>query len=172
MPEPLTVGRAAVWLSRFCFKYYETADDVSPKVMNKMKVYFIYGDKDVGKTTVCQKIRGFLLKHAIPEISFSTFKWENDFRSIFINDEKLIGVYSVGDGSRYLREALRFGHENKCDILIAAVSTGIKYNRPINEELIPEKDSIEWLTLSSCESDDERDRLEDKLVDQILKLLF
>ena len=107
----------------------------------------------------------------ISEISFGAFKWDNDFYSIFQGSDKKVAVYSAGDSASILREALNFGLDNKCDILITAIRTNIKYNRPICECLTQGEDDCEWTTLPSSETDEERVANEDKLAQKLFELI-
>ena len=136
-----------------------------------MKIYFIYGDQDSGKTFTCRKLREKILEKNISEISHGTFKWDNDFYSGFNDGDKKLAVYSAGDSASMLRDALNFGLDNKCDILITAIRTNIKYKKPIHECLTQGKDDFEWITLPSSETDEEREANEDKLAQKLLELI-
>ncbi|MDE6643863.1 MAG: hypothetical protein K2K27_07170 [Muribaculaceae bacterium] len=136
-----------------------------------MKVYFIRGDMDFGKTSACRKLREKLIDKNFSELCYGALEWENDFYSVFNIGDKKVGIYSAGDYGSILREALKFGANNNCDIFICPVRTNIKYNKPINDCLTQGKDTWEWIYMPSFDTEDERVRNAENLAQQIFELI-
>ena len=137
----------------------------------QMRIYFIHGDMDFGKTMACHKLREKLLEKGFTEISHGSLKWPNDFYSIFKINGKAVGIYSAGDAASILRDGLNFGLTNKCDILINPIRTNIKYNKPLQECLKPDKDVWEWIEVKSFDTDEERIKNEETLAKKLLEII-
>lgn len=125
-----------------------------------MKIILIYGEQDAGKSTTCSKILKLLLALSAKIKSYDTFEW-GDFKALVEFEDKLIGIYSPGDESAHLSEAINFGVSKECDFLIATVRKGIQYNAPL--ATIHADDSQEWQYLDKGSNETEKDRLENKL---------
>ncbi len=131
-----------------------------------MKIYLIYGEKDAGKTTACQKLLKCILSLGGKLKSYDTFTWNNDFKSVTEFESKRIGIYSPGDERGHLSEAITFGTDHNCDILVATVRKGIAYNAPLNE--MSDSNSGEWITLHKGATDAELDYNENGIVIELL----
>ena len=131
-----------------------------------MKIFLIYGEKDAGKTTACQKLLKCILSLGGKLKSYDTFTWDNDFKSVTEFESKRIGIYSPGDDRGHLRDAITFATDNNFDILVATVRKHIAYNEPLKE--IDEGNSYEWITLHKGATDAEFDYNENGIVIELL----
>lgn len=131
-----------------------------------MKLLIVYGENDSGKTTSCVKLLKCLIALGGTVKSYDTFDWPDDFKSLLEFRHKRIGIYSPGDERGHLTEAIAFGKNNNCDILVATVRKGIAYNAPLQN--IGANNSGEWVTLASGLNIDEKDNNENGAVIEIL----
>lgn len=134
-----------------------------------MKIFLIYGEKDAGKSTACSKILKLLLALSAKVKFYDTFTW-GDFKTLVTFDNKLIGIYTPGDERGHLREAIAFGYDNGCDILVATVRKGIAYNAPLED--VPAKDEPERIVISKGADDAEMEHLEKGLAIDILNKIY
>lgn len=131
-----------------------------------MKLILIYGEKDAGKTTTCIRLLRSLIALGGVVKFYDTFDWENDFRAIIEFQHRRVGIYSPGDERGHLRDALSFGTDNNCDILVATVRKGIAYNAPLRETDVA--NSVEWIELDKGDSEEWMDAAENGAVIEIL----
>ena len=131
-----------------------------------MKIYLIYGEKDAGKTTSCQKLLKCLQSLGGTLKTYSTFDWANDFKCVTEFENKRIGIYSPGDDRGHLSDAITFGTDYNCDILVATVRKGIAYNAPLNE--MDGGNSGEWITLHKGATDADLDYNENGIAIELL----
>ena len=134
-----------------------------------MKIFLVYGEKDAGKSTACSKILKLLSALSAKVKFYDTFSW-GDFKTLVTLENKLIGIYTPGDERAHLREAIAFGYDNGCDILIAPVRKGIAYNAPLEE--ISDKDEAEWVEIAKGAVEDEMEHLENGLAIYILNKIY
>lgn len=134
-----------------------------------MKIFFVYGAKDAGKSTACSKILKLLLALSAKVKFYDTFSW-GDFKTLLTFENKLIGIYTPGDERAHLREAIAFGYDNGCDILIAPVRKGIAYNAAL--EGISDKDETETVEIAKGVDEDEMEHLENGLAIDILHKIY
>lgn len=135
-----------------------------------MKIYLIYGEKDAGKTTACQKLLRCILSLGGSLKFYEAFVWENDFKCITEFESKRIGIYSPGDDRGHLRDAITFATDNNFDILVATVRKHIAYNEPLKE--IDNGNSYEWITLYKGATDAEFDYNENGIVITLLDKIY
>lgn len=110
-----------------------------------MNVILIYGEQDVGKTSVCNQLKERILSCGGVLENFTAFNWLNDFKSLIFWQNQQIAIYSPGDEKGHLVDAIAFGEDNKCDTLVATVRKGIAYNDPLSN--VSENNTIEWIPL-------------------------
>ncbi|WP_300910254.1 hypothetical protein [Muribaculum intestinale] len=127
-----------------------------------MKIYLIYGEKDAGKTTTCNKLLKCILSLGGTLKSYDTFDWAEDFKSVAEFEGKRIGIYSPGDERGHLSGAITLGVDNNCDILVATVRKGIAYNAPLQK--MGEENPEKWITLVKGGTEAERDNYENRVV--------
>lgn len=135
-----------------------------------MKIYLIYGEQDAGKTTACRKLYNCIISLGGVLKFYDTFKWENDFKCVTEFDGKRLGVYSPGDERGHLSDAIAFGNENNCDVLVAAVRKRIAYNAPLQE--MGDTNSDKWLTLDKGVTEDERRWNVNRIVIALLNKIY
>lgn len=135
----------------------------------RMKIFLIYGEKDAGKSTSCSKILKLLLALGAKVKFYDTFYW-GDFKALVTFENKLIGIYTPGDERAHLCEAIAFGYDNGCDILVAPVRKGIAYNAPLEE--ISNKDEAEWVEIAKGADEAEMEHLENGLAINILNKIY
>ena len=134
-----------------------------------MKIFLIYGEKDAGKSTACSKILKLLLALSAKVKFYDIFSW-GDFKTLVTFENKLIGIYTPGDERAHLREAIAFGYDNGCDILVATVRKGIAYNAPLEE--ISDKDETERVDIAKGADEPEMEHLENGLAIDILNKIY
>lgn len=138
-----------------------------------MKIFLIYGEKDAGKTTTCQKILDWLNASGWSQISHAKIEdpadnWFNDFKVRGIYKDQNIAIYSPGDDYAHICEALSFGLQSPCcDVLIATVRKGIHYNKPLASVSNSPQHTITWFTLKKGVTLAEKTYLEKDIVEQI-----
>ncbi len=139
-----------------------------------MKIFLIYGEKDAGKTTTCQKILDWLNFKGWNQQAYQSFDkpsadWYGDFCVKGTFHDKAIAIYSAGDEKAHLSEALSFAHESPCcDILIATVRKGIHYIDPLTNHVNQSNDTVEWVTLEKDSISKTMDENEEVLVKNIV----
>lgn len=131
-----------------------------------MKIFLLYGEKDAGKTTTCRKLLKCIMALGGAIVSYDTFKWVKDFKCVTTFANKRIGIYSPGDEKSHLRDAISFGFEQKCDILVATVRKGISYNSALNEMDL-ENDCV-WITLGKEATTNLQDSNENHIVIKLI----
>lgn len=134
-----------------------------------MKIFLIYGEKDAGKSSACAKILRLLTGLDSKVNFYSTFEW-GDFKALVKFDNRAIAIYSPGDESAHVSEAIDFGSSNNCDILIATVRRGIAYNAPLRN--IPAGSDYEWIELSKGVDEVEMEHLENGIAIDVCNKIY
>ncbi len=104
---------------------------------------------------------GYAVKH------YDTFDWDGDFKCVLKKKRECIAIYSPGDERGHLSDAIKYGKDNSCQLLVVPVRKGIRYNAPLNE--LDDNDAKEWLTLNSGCLEEELDLNENRLVCEIIQ---
>ena len=131
-----------------------------------MKLLLIYGEKNVGKTTVCRRLYSAFKGMGATVQHYERINDWNDFESVLTLAGSKIAIYSAGDEKINVVNARKLGENWGCDVLIASVSYGIHYNETL-EDLENNKDFF-WFTLERGDDDAEMDRNESRMVLDLL----
>ena len=139
-----------------------------------MKIVLIWGVEGSGKTTTCRKLLKTLLSLGGDSVSYEVFFYDgnisNDFKSLLLLDNKKIAIYSAGDEKGHIRNAVKFGEGNACDVLIGTWRHKVHFNEPL-EGYVQNKDWFR-VNLTGTETPSEQNAAENSLIPKILEKIF
>ncbi|MDE7411368.1 MAG: hypothetical protein K2M94_04940 [Paramuribaculum sp.] len=136
-----------------------------------MRILLIYGVMNAGKTTACHLLFNDLKAigatcSQCDGIDGRSFMQGDDFKALLMFRNKIVGIYSAGDGKDYVAAAIDFGLQNKCDYLVATVRKGIHYSASLNRRA--PGDTCEWFELAKGNSPAEMTQYEAKIISSII----
>ncbi|MDE5744229.1 MAG: hypothetical protein K2H84_01045 [Paramuribaculum sp.] len=134
-----------------------------------MKRFIIWGESDAGKTTTCIRMYN-VLKSMGATVLYYEIVPEYDFKAVLMLNNTKICIYSAGDAKGHLIEAIQFGANYVCDILIGVISYYKHHNEALGE--FREGEDFEWRTLTKFEDIVEKDFAENKLVMNLLNEIW
>lgn len=139
-----------------------------------MKILLIYAGINAGKTTACHLLLNDLKALGATwilceGIEGRPFAQADDFQALLMHGDRIVGIYSAGDGKEYVAAAIDFGLQNKCDYLISTVRKGIHYNAPLSRRA--PGDICKWFELAKGNSLAEMTLNEAQIVNSIINYI-
>lgn len=104
----------------------------------------IYGEQDAGKSTTCQRLYNTLKGLDATVCFYERFEW-GDFKSVLTLHDSKIAIYSAGDEKQHLVNAINFGKEHGCELIVAVVRYRTHYNETLEGFVCGE--DFDWFTL-------------------------
>ena len=134
-----------------------------------MKLLLIYGEQDAGKSTSCLRLYHTLKGLDATVEFYERFSW-GDFKSVVTLNGSKIAIYSAGDEKQHLMNAIEFGQNQGCEVLVAVVRYKTHYNETLQELTCGE--DFFWFTLDKGNDHNEMNRNESRMVMQLLDEIF
>lgn len=131
-----------------------------------MKIYLIYGEQNVGKSTACRHLFSVMKGLDATVDFYERFEW-GDFKAALTLNGVKTAIYSAGDEKHHLEDAIDFSAKRECEILVAVVRSRTHYNETLRDLTCGE--DFFWFTLESGRDIEEMDANESRIVVNILK---
>lgn len=134
-----------------------------------MEIKILYGEEGVGKSTTCRKLLKVLVALNARVLAYEEFEW-GDFKATLLINGKRVSIYSAGDEKGHLRNAIEYGRNSKCALLVCCERKYIHWKETI--EGLKDGEYHEWLTLESYKEMNEKDKQQNKIVLNILNSII